>query len=142
MHYPTWYKNLESAIMRPKKVALAVFLDIKGAFDNLTSNSISAGMNAHRVEEELTDWFCNYLNSRFCRIKGRKQYYRLVKGTGQGGVLSPTVWNFVMDSFLDTFATQEVDAIAYADDGPLIIVATDLEIARIKMQDTLHNAQA
>jgi ribonuclease HI len=99
-------------------------------------------MNAHRIEEERTDWFCNYLNSRFCRIKGDKRYYRLVKGTGQGRVLLPTVWNFVMDSFLDTFATQEVDAIRYADNGALIIVATDLEIAQIKMHDALHNAQA
>jgi hypothetical protein len=35
-------------------VALALFLDIKGAFDNLTTESIEDGMNSHGVEEEFT----------------------------------------------------------------------------------------
>jgi hypothetical protein len=106
-----------------RNVLLAVFLDIKGAFDNLTTESIEDVMNSHGEEEELTGWFCNHLNGRYCQVKGNKQYFRLRKGTGQGGVLSPTIWNFVMDSFLTTFTDHEADAIAYANDGALIIVA-------------------
>jgi hypothetical protein len=46
----------EKAILR-RNVALAVFLDIKGAFDNLTTESIEDGMNSHGAEDELTGWF-------------------------------------------------------------------------------------
>jgi hypothetical protein len=82
--------TVERAVTR-RKYALAVFLDIKGAFDNLTSEWIAKGMQRHGVDAEITSWFCAYLNSRFCRVKDSNKYFRLVKGTCQGGVLSPTV---------------------------------------------------
>jgi hypothetical protein len=129
----------EKAILR-QNVALAVFLDTKGAFDNLTTESIEDGMNSHGAEEELTGWFCNYLNGRYCQVKCNKQYFRLRKGMGQGGVLSPSIWNFVMDSFLNTFTDHEADAIAYADDGALIIVATNIESAELHMQNAINKA--
>jgi hypothetical protein len=46
----------KKAILR-RNVALAVFLDIKGAFDNLNTESIEDGMNSHGAEDELTGWF-------------------------------------------------------------------------------------
>jgi hypothetical protein len=46
-----------------------------------------------------------------------------------------------MDSFLDIFEEHPVEAIAYADDGALIIVAANLETARIEMQNELDIAQ-
>jgi retron-type reverse transcriptase len=116
-----------------KQVAIAVFLDIKGAFDNLSSKAIEDGLKGHKVENDLTEWFCSYLNSRYCRVKGSKQYVKLVKGTGQGGVLSPTVWNYVMDSFLTTFSNHKVDTYSYADNGALIVVSCDIVTARRHM---------
>jgi hypothetical protein len=126
-----------------KQVAIAVFLDIKGAFDNLSSEAeaIEDGLNGHKVGNDLTEWFCSYLNSRYCRVKGSKQYFKLVKGMGQGGVLSPTVWNYVMDSFLSTFSNHKVDAYSYADDGALIVVSRDIVTARRHMQDAVTRAQ-
>jgi hypothetical protein len=69
---PHLVNTAEKAILR-RNVTLAVFLDIKGAFDSLTTESIEDGMNSHGVEEELTGWFCNYLNVRYCRVKRNKQ---------------------------------------------------------------------
>jgi hypothetical protein len=54
----------EKAILR-KQVAIAVFLDIKGTFNNLSSEAIEDGLNGHKVENYLTEWFCSYLNSRY-----------------------------------------------------------------------------
>jgi hypothetical protein len=130
----------ESAVLNGK-IALAVFLDIKGAFDNLSSPTIAQGMKNHNVNENITNWMTKYLDSRYCRVKGSKQCFRLVKGTGQGGILSPTLWNFVMDSFLEQFLELPVDAIAYADDGALIIVSNDMLYANFFMQKALNAAQ-
>jgi hypothetical protein len=46
-----------------------------------------------------------------------------------------------MDSFLDRFEEHPLEAIAYADDGALIIVAPNLETARTAMQNALDIAQ-
>jgi hypothetical protein len=59
---------------------------------------------------------------------------RLVRhGTVQGGVLSPIVWNFTMDLFLNEFNSGQVKAIGYADDGALVVVCQKLNTARTLM---------
>jgi hypothetical protein len=45
-----------------------------------------------------------------------------------------------MDSFLTMFTDHEADAIAYADDGALIIVATNIESAELHMQNPINKA--
>jgi hypothetical protein len=42
-------------------VCLAVFLDIQGAFDTLSSTAIASGMRSHGLENDLTQWFTKYL---------------------------------------------------------------------------------
>jgi hypothetical protein len=39
--------------LKEKKVVLAVFLDIKGAFDNLNTNVITHGMRKHDVDDDI-----------------------------------------------------------------------------------------
>jgi hypothetical protein len=53
----------EKALLR-QHVALAVFLDIEGAFDTLSSKAIGRGMRKHGVEENLTLWYTQYLRHR------------------------------------------------------------------------------
>jgi hypothetical protein len=76
------------------RVALAVFLDIQGAFDTLSGAAIAKGMRHQGVEENITCWFTKYLSHRTCTVSGQKGCYHIKQGTGQGGVLSPVVWNW------------------------------------------------
>ncbi len=46
-------------------------------------------------------------------------------GSPQGGILSPLVWNLVMNSLLSTFPEEGVKAIGYADDVILIVNGDD-----------------
>jgi hypothetical protein len=119
---------------KQKKVILAVFLDIKGAFDNLSTDVIVHGMHKHDVKDKITDRLNGYLDNRYCRVKGSNQFFKLTCGTGQGGILSPSLWNFVMDTFLELFDAHAAEAIAYADDGALIVPAEDMETAQLQMQ--------
>ena len=109
-----------------KKVALAVFLDIQGAFDNATAKSIEKGMREHGADEDSIHWFVNFLKNRTASVRGEKDIFKLNKGTGQGGILSPVVWNYIMDSFLALFDRGRTDAFAFADDGALIIIANNI----------------
>jgi retron-type reverse transcriptase len=125
-----------------KKTAVVVFLDNKGAFDNLSSEVIAHGMQKHGVNDDITDWMLGYLNYRFCKVKGSKQSFKLIRGTGQGGILSPMIWNFVMDSFLEVFTAHATEATAYADDGAVIVIADSIPQSQQIMQTTLDKAQS
>jgi hypothetical protein len=129
----------EKALLR-QHVALAVFLDIEGAFDTLSSKAIGRSMRKHGVEENLTLWYTQYLRHRVCRVAGQTRHYLLRHGTGQGGVLSPIVWNFTMDLFLAEFNTGQVKAIGYADNGALVDVCHELSTACRLMQSALRKA--
>jgi ribonuclease HI/retron-type reverse transcriptase len=132
--------DLAEKALHRQHVALAVFLDIEGAFDTLSSEAIGRGMRKHGVEENLTLWYTQYLRHRVCRVAGQTRHYLVRHGTGQGGVLSPIVWNFTMDSFLSEFNTGQVKAIGYADDGALVVVCHELSTARKLMQSALRKA--
>jgi hypothetical protein len=125
-----------------QQVALACFLDIQGAFDMLSSTAIVKGMREHGVEEDLTQWFTQYLQHQVCEVSGQEGHYLIKNGTGQGGVLSPVVWNYTMDSFLIEFNSGQVKAIGYADDGALVVVCRELATARKLMQAALRKAYA
>jgi ribonuclease HI/retron-type reverse transcriptase len=121
-------------------VALVVFLDIEGAFDTLSGPAIARGMKRHGVEGNLTSWYTKYLRHRVCQVQGQYRPYHVKDGTGQGGVLSPVVWNYTMDSFLNEFNSGPVKAIGYADDGALVVISRELRTARKHMQSALRKA--
>jgi hypothetical protein len=60
--------------LKEKKVVLAVFLDIKGAFDNLNTNIITHGMRKHDVDDDIIEWLNGYLDNRYCQVRGSSQF--------------------------------------------------------------------
>jgi len=47
------------------------------------------------------------------------------RGSPQGGVLSPTIWNIIMDELLCTFPSGGMKAVGYADDVILMVKGKD-----------------
>ena len=97
---------------------LAVFLDIEGAFDNITNEAILQGMENHKVPHIITKWYKQYLYNRSCHstLGQEKVEVNLSKGTPQGGVLSPPCWNMNYDEILEIITQQQIDATGFADD--------------------------
>ena len=54
---------IESALIK-KKVALGSFLDVKGAFDNLTIKSIIKGLKKKGVDPNIIAWSEHFLRNR------------------------------------------------------------------------------
>jgi hypothetical protein len=46
-----------------------------------------------------------------------------------------------MDTFLELYEAHAAEAIAYADDGALIIIADDMETAKLQMQSAIDKAE-
>ena len=85
-----------------KKPALGIFLDIVGAFDNVTFRSFVAALQGPGMSKILTSWIETLL--RHCTVQlelyGDKVKREVVKGNPQGGILSPFLWNCVLNSLL------------------------------------------
>ncbi len=113
--------HLESSTLRGG-TAIGVFLDIEGAFDNLLPAGVIQSLQKRKTPEHLIQWFQNYLVSRYVAVdyKGVNAIRRLVKGTPQGGVLSPVLWNLAFDEVLSMVEGTAIKAFGYADDLALV----------------------
>lgn len=123
---------------------MGVFLDIQGAFDNILTESIVKGMRAKNIDNAIINWYKQFLQNRSVNIqhKGCNITRYLTKGTPQGGVLSPVVWNLGFDSFLKQYPdTGKVKVVGFADDAALVCTATKPDVAQREMQKAVDKAE-
>ena len=128
---------IEQAVTR-NELAMGSFMDIDGAFDNLNPTAVIEGLALKGIPPDLLAWFEQYLNGRTVTVtlKGVSVTRMLTKGTPQGGVLSPLLWNIAFEQLLALFNRGPVRAIGFADDLLLLIKGFDLT----SMRDQLQNA--
>ena len=98
-----------------------VFLDIQGAFDNLPHDKIEASLRKTQAEPFAIRWITNMIKSRTIFLKSgfTTIAWQVSKGCPQGGVLSPFLWNLVLDDLLTSLNIHK-NIFAYADDLVLI----------------------
>ena len=75
----------------------------------------------------IAGWYNKVLTGSLVSADLQVAQYTIVPtmGSRQGGILSPLVWNLVMNSLLSTFPREGVKAIGYADDVILIVNRDD-----------------
>lgn len=107
---------------RQKEFLAATFMDIAGAFDNITFETINTHMGECGLDTQVTNWINFMLTHRNIQLTshGRTVTVQATRGTPQGGVLSPTLWILVMDSLLKKLQADGFKAIGYADDLAVI----------------------
>ena len=123
-------------------MALATFLDIEGAFDNISFGAIERALENKVPSKPINNWICKMVSSRYItmEIQDSKKTLKIIKGCPQGGILSPLLWNLVVDDLL-SFAKKEVsvknlsskipcDLQAFADD--LFLLARGFDAGTIK----------
>jgi ribonuclease HI len=135
-------ERIEHALVN-KRFALGVFLDIQGAFDNVTPSSIVRGLRQKRADPTTVRWYEQYLMNRSMEteVKGITVQRRLTRGTPQGGVLSPIMWNLVFDSLLACYGeASPVKCVGYADDAGLIIEGESQHALVHHMNDAIERA--
>ena len=107
---------------------IVVSLDCTGAFDCVGFDAASEALIANGVPEGMTLWYTNLLRGRkvTVNLQGVTQTITPGRGSPQGGILSPLVWNLVMDSLLKEFQSGPVKVVGYADD--IIIMASGIDM--------------
>jgi ribonuclease HI len=129
---------IEKAFLK-REYAVVVFLDIEGAFDNITIDAIKLGMTKHNIPIHIQNWYLNYLANRSSQLTVADitiiRY--LIKGTAQGGILSPLIFNFSVDDFLQLCQLCHILGISFADDGILAVSGPDLDALLHTLQGAL-----
>ena len=126
---------VESSFYRKEKV-ITVSLDCTGAFDCVGFDAASDALITKGVPEGMTLWYTNLLRGRkdTASLQGVTQTITPGRGSPQGGILSPLVWNLVMDSLLKEFQSGPVKAVGYADDIIIMASGIDMRISAENIQ--------
>lgn len=125
--------------MDSKLYTLGVFLDIEGAFDNTTFESICEGALEHGIPRTIVRWVDATLRLR--NISAGPDLDRITvtvtKGCPQGGVLSPLLWSLVVDGLLKRLAASGLYSQGYADDLAVLVTGRFLDTVCALMQNGL-----
>jgi hypothetical protein len=86
--------KIKSGLLR-QEYTLGVFLDISGAFNNLSFKSAINSMRKRKLPHKIINWYKYFLTHQESTMELDNNLYTraLTRGTPQGGVLSPLIWN-------------------------------------------------
>ena len=123
---------------------VGVFLDIKGAFDNISTKAIVKALEKKGVDKDIIKWYNQYLNNRVCsaELGDTKRKVKLTRGAPQGGVASPVMaWNCAFDLLLESFDGLSTKIIGYADDALQLSTSLCLDTALMRAQQAIRLAE-
>ena len=107
-----------------KGYVLGTFLDIEGAFDNVSFKAISDAINSSPVDKSTAGWIINMVKYRHLTVthKDIAKRIRIRRGCPQGGIISPFLWNLVVDDVLK-FSAKEIPGYLQAFTDDLVTLA-------------------
>lgn len=108
--------------LRSKQPTLGAFIDIEGAFDKTNFNSINKALLDQNVPQTLVEWIDNMLKQRAVQLTVNTTTRAIVgRGCPQGGVLSPLLWNLVVNELITDLNANKLFTVGYADDITILI---------------------
>ena len=128
-----------------KGYVLGTFLDIEGAFDNVSFGAISKALYDSPIDSTTAGWITNMVANRHVTIefKGVTKRIRVRRGCPQGGVLSPFLWNLIVDDLLNYTANKIPGYLqAFADDLICLCEGLDLDVIRARTQKTIDTIES
>ena len=110
--------KLKKDTLNHKETALAVFLDIEGAFDKVPIATIIRVIKRKNIDDVIINWIecflsCRYINAS---LGGDDLTIHVNAGCPQGSVLSLILRYLAVDSLLKDLKSLNLLCIGYADD--------------------------
>ncbi|XP_076041806.1 uncharacterized protein LOC143025691 [Oratosquilla oratoria] len=104
--------------------AIVVFLDLEKAFELASPHAILAALVRKGVMGRMLAWLRDYLQHRRAMVKFqglKSSFQRLENGTPQGGILSPFLFNLLMEQLVALPFHNGTILLSYADDLALVV---------------------
>ena len=94
------------------------------------------------MSEILTSWIENLIRHRTVQVElyGDKVKREVMKGNPQGGILSPFLWNCVLNNLLLELRSRGFYVQAYADDLAILVTSADMLWIRGMAQKAINIA--
>jgi len=126
-----------------QEIALGVFLDVEGAFDNTSYDFMCSALTRHGVDQTIVRWIGATLEGRMATAAfgGVSRSVAVSRGCPQGGVLSPLLWYLVVNELLVRLNKGSVYAQGYADDICLLAVGKFPNTVSGLIQWALHTIE-
>uniref|UniRef100_A0A0K8TAQ0 Reverse transcriptase domain-containing protein n=1 Tax=Lygus hesperus TaxID=30085 RepID=A0A0K8TAQ0_LYGHE len=107
----------------PDKYVLGIFVDIRGAFDNVWWPAVMGDLGMRGCNPFVHNLLLSYFEDReVIYEEGNRKAKRLItKGCPQGSVLEPQLWNVLSDTVITALEAWDVEMVAYADDLVIIV---------------------
>jgi hypothetical protein len=118
-----------------KEIALGAFLDIEGAFNNTSFRTIITAARERGLEVTCCRWIGSMLECRLVHVSlmGSNLTAKVAGGYLQGGVLSPLLWNLVVDRLLTVTNDLGFSTFGCADDIVIIVQDKFVHTVRERM---------
>ena len=124
-----------------KGFVLGTFLDIEGAFDNISFSAIKKTIEKSKVDSVTCNWIFKMISNRFTTITFRNitKRFKITKGCPQGGILFPFLWNLVVNSLLEKQTNKILGYLqAFADNLVILAEGNDLEVIQDRIQKSIN----
>ena len=122
-------RKIEDAILDGGH-ALGLFLDIEGAFDNISFDALTSALKESDISPTLTRWIVYLIQHRTIILShAGEQIIRIAtKGCPQGGVLSPFLWNLALAKLLNDPSFDLSNLTGFADDLASVVQSHCLQV--------------
>ncbi len=100
--------TIKSAFMAKQSV-VAVFLDLEKAFDLMWTKGVIFQLKSKGITNRMLKWIDNFLTGRKIRVRlgqDHADYQSVENGSRQGSVLSPILFNIIIDTLYDELTTN------------------------------------
>ncbi|UYV76434.1 hypothetical protein LAZ67_14000393 [Cordylochernes scorpioides] len=107
---------------KTREYAAIIAVDISAAFDNAWWPALMKRLDEDGVQASTIKLLQSYFDNRRIRFRfsSTEINKKLSKGCPQGGPLSPTLWNILINEILNNSLDDNCETIGYADDITLI----------------------
>ena len=106
-----------------KADSIVIYLDLEKAFELIDHTVLVSALALRGVQGKILKYIKNYLENRSARVRFQGQYseyHDLGNGVPQGGILSPTIFNMVIEE-IHSIKVEHTEILSYADDLAIIV---------------------
>lgn len=113
--------EIKSAFMKGECL-LAIFLDLEKAFDLMWSKGVILKLHEYGITNRMIKWISHFLNGRKIRVRVGIQHSKLNdldNGCPQGSVLSPILFNVIINTLYEALKDTNNSLSQFADDSAI-----------------------